>query len=71
MNTPFSRFSEYFIAVAQTGSLRKAAEQLFISVSAVHRQIVLAEQELGIALFERLNHGLRLTWPESCCMPIY
>ncbi|MDM1278419.1 LysR family transcriptional regulator [Acinetobacter indicus] len=61
MNTPFSRFSEYFIAVAQTGSLRKAAEQLFISVSAVHRQIVLAEQELGIALFERLNHGLRLT----------
>jgi len=71
VNTPFSRFSEYFIAVAQTGSLRKAAEQLFISVSAVHRQIVLAEQELGIALFERLNHGLRLTWPESCCMPIY
>lgn len=61
VNTPFSRFSEYFIAVAQTGSLRKAAEQLFISVSAVHRQIVLAEQELGIALFERLNHGLRLT----------
>lgn len=61
VNTPFSRFSEYFIAVAQTGSLRKAAEQLFISVSAVHRQIVLAEQELGIQLFERLNHGLRLT----------
>lgn len=42
VNTPFSRFSEYFIAVAQTSSLRKAAEQLFISVSAVHRQIVLA-----------------------------
>lgn len=61
MNTPFSRFSEYFIAVARTGSLRKAADQLFISVSAVHRQIALAEEELGIILFERLPSGLKLT----------
>ncbi|MFD1437426.1 LysR family transcriptional regulator [Acinetobacter sp. ANC 4282] len=61
MNTPFSRFSEYFIAVARTGSLRKAADQLFISVSAVHRQIALAEEELGIVLFERLPSGLKLT----------
>ncbi|NNH37857.1 LysR family transcriptional regulator [Acinetobacter terrae] len=61
MNTPFSRFSEYFIAVAKTGSLRKAADQLFISVSAVHRQIALAEEELGIILFERLPSGLKLT----------
>lgn len=61
MNTPFSRFSEYFIAVAKTGSLRKAADQLFISVSAVHRQISLAEEELGILLFERLPSGLKLT----------
>ena len=61
MNTPFSRFSEYFIAVAKTGSLRKAADQLFISVSAVHRQIALAEEELGIVLFERLPNGLKLT----------
>lgn len=61
MNTPFSRFSEYFIAVAKTGSLRKAADQLFISVSAVHRQIALAEEELGIMLFERLPNGLKLT----------
>jgi DNA-binding transcriptional LysR family regulator len=61
MNTPFSRFSEYFIAVAKTGSLRKAADQLFISVSAVHRQIALAEEDLGIILFERLPNGLKLT----------
>ena len=61
MNTPFSRFSEYFMAVAKTGSLRKAADQLFISVSAVHRQIALAEEELGIILFERLPSGLKLT----------
>ena len=61
INTPFSRFSDYFLAVAKTGSLRKAADQLFISVSAVHRQINLAEEELGIQLFERLPTGLKLT----------
>lgn len=61
MALPFSRFADYFIAVAKTGSLRKAADQQFISVSAVHRQIVLAEEELGVALFERLPSGLKLT----------
>lgn len=61
MALPFSRFSDYFMAVAKTGSLRKGADQLFISVSAVHRQIVLAEEELGVALFERLPNGLKLT----------
>lgn len=61
MSLVFSRFSEYFIAVAQTGSLRKAADQLFISVSAIHRQIALAEEELEIQLFERLSNGLKLT----------
>lgn len=61
MNIPFSRFSDYFIAVAKTGSLRKASEQLFISVSAVHRQIALAEEDLGVVLFERLPNGLKLT----------
>ena len=61
MSIPFSRFSDYFMAVAKTENLRKAAEQLHISVSAVHRQIALAEEELDIALFERLPNGLKLT----------
>jgi DNA-binding transcriptional LysR family regulator len=61
MNITFSRFSDYFTAVAKTGSLRKAADQLYISVSAVHRQIALAEEEFGIDLFERLPNGLKLT----------
>ncbi len=60
-NMTFSRFSDYFIAVAKTGSLRKAADQLYISVSAVHRQIALAEEEFGVELFERLPNGLKLT----------
>lgn len=58
---PFSRFSDYFISVAKSGSFRKAADELFISVSAVHRQIALAEEALGVILFERLSHGLKLT----------
>jgi len=61
MNVPFSRFAEYFLVVAETENLHKAAEQLFISVSAVHRQIALAEEQLDIALFERLPNGLKLT----------
>lgn len=60
-NSPFSRFSEYFVATAKTGSFRKAADSLFISVSAIHRQIALAEENFGISLFERLPNGLKLT----------
>ena len=61
MDVPFSRFTEYFLVVAKTENLHKAADQLFISVSAVHRQIAMAEEQLGIQLFERLPNGLRLT----------
>lgn len=61
INMPFSRFTDYFIAVAKHGSFRKASEELYISVSAVHRQISLAEDDMGILLFERLSTGLKLT----------
>jgi DNA-binding transcriptional LysR family regulator len=57
----FSKFSDYFVAVAKSGSFRQAAEQLYISVSAVHRQIALAEEQLAVQLFERLPQGLKLT----------
>lgn len=58
---PFSRFSHYFLEVARSGSLRKAAEQLHVSASAINRQILQAEEELGMRLFERLPDGMRLT----------
>lgn len=57
----FSRFSRYFEEVARRGSIRSAAEWLRIAPSAVDRQIILAEKELGVALFDRLPQGLRLT----------
>ncbi|GBR01449.1 LysR family transcriptional regulator [Asaia lannensis] len=57
----FSRFSRYFIAVAQHGSIRRAAEATGISASSIDRQILLGEERLGATLFERLPSGLRLT----------
>ncbi|WP_321843577.1 LysR family transcriptional regulator [Paraburkholderia bannensis] len=58
---PFSRFARYFLEVAQSGSLRKAAQGLHVSASAIDRQILLAERELETELFERLPSGLKLT----------
>ena len=57
----FSRFTRYFAEVSRLGSIRKASETLHISASAIDRQILRAEEEFGVALFERLPNGLRLT----------
>jgi DNA-binding transcriptional LysR family regulator len=57
----FSRFLRYFMAVGRLGSIRRAAEELNISASAIDRQILKVEADLGMPLFERLPTGLRLT----------
>ncbi|MCT2398967.1 LysR family transcriptional regulator [Novosphingobium mangrovi (ex Huang et al. 2023)] len=57
----FSRFLRYFIAVGRLGSIRKAADELNVSASAIARQILNVEAEIGMPLFERLPSGLRLT----------
>jgi DNA-binding transcriptional LysR family regulator len=57
----FSRFLRYFMAVGRLGSIRKAADVLNVSASAIDRQILNAEAEIGMPLFERLPSGLRLT----------
>jgi DNA-binding transcriptional LysR family regulator len=49
------------VAVADTGSVTRAAEILHIVQPAVSRQIHLLEQELGSELFERSRQGMRLT----------
>jgi DNA-binding transcriptional LysR family regulator len=48
-------------AVARAGSFRGAAERLNISASAINRQILRLEQDVGLALFERLPRGIRPT----------
>lgn len=57
----FSRFLRYFMAVGRLGSIRKAADELNVSASAIARQILNVEAEIGMPLFERLPSGLRLT----------
>lgn len=52
---------ETFLRVADTGSFNKAAEQNYITPTAVIKQINLLEAELGIQLFVRTHRGVRLT----------
>ncbi|MFI5717599.1 LysR family transcriptional regulator [Nocardia sp. NPDC051750] len=49
------------VTVAEAGSVTKAAQLLHLVQPAVTRQIKTLEQELGVPLFERTRHGMRLT----------
>ena len=52
---------DYFLAVARTKSFGKAAENLFVTPSAVSKQIQSLELELGVELFSRSARGSVLT----------
>jgi DNA-binding transcriptional LysR family regulator len=56
-----SRALEYLDEVARTGSVRKAATALHVTPSAISRRILLLEEQLGTAIYERHSSGLRLT----------
>jgi DNA-binding transcriptional LysR family regulator len=56
-----SRMLRYLDEVARCGSIRRAASQLNVAASAVNRQILALEEELGTPVFERLRRRLRLT----------
>jgi DNA-binding transcriptional LysR family regulator len=55
------RVFEYIEAIAQTGSIRSAAETLNVASSAVNRMVMDYERELGALIFERHARGVRLT----------
>ncbi len=57
----YDRFLPTFLAVAECGSLNAAAEKLFLTPSAVMKQMNALEQRLGVRLLTRGSHGVRLT----------
>lgn len=50
-----------FLRVADAGSFNRAAEESYITPTAVIKQINLLEADLGVRLFDRTHRGLTLT----------
>lgn len=57
----YNRHLNTFLQVADCGSFSKAADALYISPTAVTKQINLLEDRLGVKLFRRSFQGLALT----------
>ena len=51
----------YLITIAETKSLNKAAEQLYVSQPSLTNSMKELERELGITLFNRSGRGVTLT----------
>lgn len=51
----------YFVAVAEQGNISRAAKSIFLTQSALSRQIKALEDEIGQCLLERQAHSIRLT----------
>lgn len=60
---------EYFVAIAEEGSLTRAAERLFVAQPSLSQQMATLEQELGGPLLERLPRGIRLTTAGQSLLP--
>ena len=55
---------QYLLTIVRTGSLNRAAEQLYVSQPTLTGVVKSLEEELGITLFNRTNRGVTLT-PEG------
>jgi len=58
-----------FVTVARLGNLTRAAENLFISLSALSGQIKMLEDELGVKLFIRKPRGMELSQEGKTLLP--
>lgn len=50
-----------FVAVAESGSFSRAADALFMTQPAISKRIAALEENLGVALFDRLGRTIQLT----------
>ena len=57
----YNKYLDAFITAADCGSLSKAAEAMFLSSTAIMKQINQLERHLGIQLFIRTNKGIQLS----------
>lgn len=55
------RVLEYFLTVAQEGSVSAAAQVLGLTQPTLSRQLIDLEKELGVTLFKRGHYGITLT----------
>jgi DNA-binding transcriptional LysR family regulator len=56
-----SRSLKYFDMIRRCGSIREAARQIHVVSSALNRQLIQLEEQVGYPLFERLPSGMKLT----------
>ncbi|PJN38767.1 LysR family transcriptional regulator [Streptomyces sp. CB02959] len=56
-----TRLLRYFVAVAEEGSLTRAAQRLFVSQPALTKQVRQLETQLGVRLFTRSRTGMAVT----------
>lgn len=63
------RHLRYFVAVADAGSLSRAAEKLFVAQPPLSVQIRQLEEEMGAALFVRHPKGVKLTPAGQALLP--
>lgn len=63
------RHLRYFEAVARHSHVTRAAAELHIAQPALSKQISQLEQELGVALFDRIGRNVRLTEAGEALLP--
>src|SRR2546426_9409195 len=61
---------EILRAIAETGSFTAAGEKLHVSQSAISRQVLLLEEELGEAVFHPVGRRLRITSAGDALLPL-
>ncbi len=60
---------KYFLSVMEYGNFSDAADSLYITQSAVSKQIMALEEELGVTLFDRSRRRIRPTQAAELILP--